>query len=73
MIIPNQHRIKSLYLSNSFIIDDIFSSTRIELELTRLEILILNKIPSIYFENLLKCLLVLPYLSSLIINCEDQV
>ncbi|CAF0843357.1 unnamed protein product [Rotaria sordida] len=73
IIIPNQHRIKSLYLSNPFIIDGIFSSTRIELKLTRLETLILNKISSLYVENLLKYLLVLPYLSSLIINCEDEV
>ncbi|CAF1373721.1 unnamed protein product [Rotaria sordida] len=73
IIIPNQHRIKSLYLSNPFIIDGIFSSTRIELKLIKLETLILNKISSIYFENLLKYLFILPYLSSLIINCEDEI
>ncbi|CAF1313154.1 unnamed protein product [Rotaria sordida] len=45
----------------------------IELKLIKLETLILNKISSIYFENLLKYLFILPYLSSLIINCEDEI
>ncbi|CAF3724136.1 unnamed protein product [Rotaria sp. Silwood1] len=44
-----------------------------ELKLIRLETLILNKIQSIYLENLLKYVLILPYLSSLIINCGDHV
>ncbi|CAF1456015.1 unnamed protein product [Rotaria sp. Silwood1] len=42
-------------------------------KLIGLQALILNKIQSTYFENLLKYLLVLPHLSSLIVNCQDQV
>lgn len=72
-LMPNQHRIKSLHLSNPFLIDHVFSSICHGLKLIELETLILDKIQSTYVEHLLKHLLVLPYLSTLIINCEDNV
>jgi hypothetical protein len=71
IVIPNQHRIESLHLSNSFIIDRIFSSKSIHLKLTRLERLNVNEIQSTSIKNLLEYLLILPSLSSLIINCRD--
>jgi hypothetical protein len=71
IIIPNQHQIKSLHLSNPFIIEHIFSPVPITLKLIQLERLILNQIESTYIENLLDYLLNSPNLSSLVLICED--
>ncbi|CAF3964394.1 unnamed protein product [Rotaria sordida] len=66
IIMPNKHRIISLYLSNSFIVDIIFSPVRIASNFTRLETLIFDNIKSKYLINILNHLVSLPNLSSLI-------
>jgi hypothetical protein len=73
IILPHEHRIRFLHLSNRFLIDYVFCSLCNGLKLTQLETLILEKIQSTFLENLLKNLLFLFYLSSLIIDCDDLV
>ncbi|CAF4494271.1 unnamed protein product [Rotaria sp. Silwood2] len=66
-ILSNRHRIQSLDLSNSFIIDCFSSSTEDISKCSQLQTLILDKMESGYLENLLRSLDSLPNLSSLII------
>jgi hypothetical protein len=64
---PNKHRITSLYVSNPFIINLIFSPVRITSNFIRLETLIFDNIKPKYLVNILNHLASLPSLSSLII------
>ncbi|CAF1324374.1 unnamed protein product, partial [Rotaria sordida] len=75
IIIPNKHCIKSLHLSNPFIINLIFKpfSFSIISNFIQLETLILNNIEKIYLTNILKQLISLPKLHSLVINSVDIV
>ena len=70
ILLPNQHRVELFYLSNPFIIERLFSSTCIFLQLIQLETLILNPIESKSLNNLLDYLFTLPKLSSLVLICE---
>ncbi|CAF1090391.1 unnamed protein product [Adineta steineri] len=69
IIIPNQHRIISLHLSNLFIVDRIFSSLS---NFTQLKTLIIHG-TEFQLTNLLNYIAVLPNLSSLVIILIDQV
>jgi len=66
IILPNQHRITSLRLSNLFIVDFVFSPFSIVSNFTRLETLIVHDI-ELHLINLLQYLIFLPHLTSLII------
>ena len=68
MIMPNKHRIISLYISNPFVVDVVFSPVRITSNFIRLETLIFDNIKPKYLFNILHHLASLPYLSSLVIN-----
>ncbi|CAF1189159.1 unnamed protein product [Rotaria sordida] len=67
MIIPYQHQIQSLYLSNLFIVDLFLSSFSLISKLIQLQILIIDKIQSKYLDNFLNDLFFLPHLSSLVL------
>ncbi|CAF1518922.1 unnamed protein product, partial [Rotaria sordida] len=71
IIIPNQHRIKSFYSSNLFVIDLIFTSSSIVSKFHRLETLILKNLESKYLGNILKYLTLLPHLFLLTIAVVD--
>ncbi|CAF1161919.1 unnamed protein product [Rotaria sordida] len=73
IVITYQHRITSINLSNPLIINRIFSPISIRLKFTRLENLSLHNVESKYLEELLIHLISLPCLSSLVINCIDNV
>ena len=73
ILMPNLNCIKSLHMSNPFVIDHMLPSLSNGLKLTQLETLILEKIQWTILKNLLKSPLPLSYLSSLIIDCEDLV
>jgi hypothetical protein len=73
IIMPNKDRIESLRLSNPFIVDLIFTSTRIISKFHRLETLLLNNIKSKYLGNILKNLALLPRLFSLSIATVDYI
>ncbi|CAF1248563.1 unnamed protein product [Rotaria sordida] len=68
LILPNKHRIRSLDLSDPFIIDFFSLSTEDISKYFQLQTLILEKMESGYLENLLTSLTSLPNLSSLIIS-----
>ncbi|CAF1179612.1 unnamed protein product [Rotaria sordida] len=72
MIIPNQYRIKTLRISNPFIVDLLFSPVRITSKFIRLETLIFDNIKSKYLLNILNHSKFLPNLSSLIIIPIDR-
>ncbi|CAF1083596.1 unnamed protein product [Rotaria sordida] len=72
IIIPNIHRIKFLHLSNPFSIDIFLTHNCIVSKLIRLETLILYDIQSKDLENLLTCLISLPYLTSLVMSNIDE-
>ncbi|CAF3091408.1 unnamed protein product [Rotaria sp. Silwood2] len=71
MIIRNEYRIKLLYISNPLIIDYVFSSSILS-KLIHLENLNLHNIHSKYIEELLMYLICMPNLSSLTINCPNN-
>lgn len=71
IIQPNKHRIKSLYLSNTFIINHILTSIDNASKLLRLETLNVNNIFSKYIDELFQCLSILPVLSKLTIYVLD--
>jgi len=71
ILLPHQHSIRSLHLSNQLLIDRGFSSTSIFTDFPRLEHLTLDKIKSYYLENILEYLHHLPCLSSLIIDSSE--
>ncbi len=74
ILIPHQHRIKSLHLSNLFIIQHIFSSSiNNPLVFTRLEKLTLHNIISTLLEQVLTHFSSSSYLISLDIICIDIV
>ncbi|CAF4393441.1 unnamed protein product [Rotaria sp. Silwood2] len=73
IILPHQHRIRSLHLSNSFIIDFFLLSVSLIRKLTHLQTFIIKGILSSYLENLFNDLSVLPNLSSLVIICKYHV
>ncbi len=73
ILMPNKHRIRSLRLSNPFLIDFIFSPVRITSNFIRLETLIFDHIKSKYLPNILHHLASLPNLSSLIIIPIDRI
>ncbi|CAF1333805.1 unnamed protein product [Rotaria sordida] len=68
LILPNKHRIRSLDLSDPFIIDFFSLSTEHISKYFQLQTLILDKMESGYLENLLTSLTSFPNLSSLIIS-----
>ncbi|CAF1184621.1 unnamed protein product [Rotaria sordida] len=72
IIIPNQHRIKTLRISNPFIVDLLFSPVRITSKFIRLETLIFDNIKSKYLLNILNHSKFLPNLSSLVIILIDR-
>lgn len=72
ILLPNQHRVQLLDVLNSFIIERLFSSTYIFLQLNQLETLILNPIESKHPEILLDYLLTLPALSTLVLIYESS-
>ncbi|UJR32673.1 hypothetical protein I4U23_020134 [Adineta vaga] len=67
MIMSNKHRIASMYLSNPFVVDIIFSPVRIVSDFNRLERLVFDRIKSKYLPNILHYLASLPNLTSLTI------
>ncbi|CAF3532321.1 unnamed protein product [Rotaria sp. Silwood1] len=67
IIMPNKHRIISLYLSNPFVVDFIFSPVRVTSNFTRLETLLFDNIKSKYLINILNHLSSLSNLSSLVL------
>jgi len=74
ILVPFQHQIKSLYLSNPFITERIFlSSIDTPLAFARVEKLTLHNIVSIVLEQLLTHFISLSYLFSLDIICRDIV
>jgi hypothetical protein len=73
IIIPNKHRIQSLYLSNPFIVDLFFSPVRIASKLIRLDTLIFYNIKSKYLPNILNYLVSLSNLPSLVIIPLDLI
>lgn len=73
IIMPNKHRIKSFDLSNPFIIDHMFSSSSILSKFIQLENLVIHDVKSDYLNELLIHLVSLPCLSSLVIDCIDNV
>jgi hypothetical protein len=73
IIIPNKHRIQSLYLSNTFIVDLFFSPVRIASKLIRLDTLIFDNIKSKYLPNILNYLVSLSNLPSLVIIPLDLI
>ncbi|CAF1523883.1 unnamed protein product [Rotaria sp. Silwood1] len=68
IIIPNRHRIKLLRLTNSFMVDIIFSPPRTILNFDHLEILILDKVQIRYFTKVFRYLIKLSKLHSLTIS-----
>lgn len=71
MIIPNQHRVRSLRVSHPFLADLIFSSVRVVSEFTRLKVLILDGFKSKCLPKFLHRLTSLPHLTSLVVKCLD--
>ena len=71
MILPNRNRIHSLHISNQFIYDLPLSPIGMLTEFTRLERLVLDKIPREGVETILIQLASLPRLSSLSIFTND--
>ncbi|CAF4282117.1 unnamed protein product, partial [Rotaria sordida] len=68
IILPNQHRINSLRLSNLFTVDIIFSPSRIISKFIYLETLILDNIKAQYLYKILHHLILLPKFHSLVLN-----
>ena len=73
VIIPNQHRIAYLRLSNPFTVDRVFSPPRIITKFVRLQTLILDQIKAKYLENIFIHLSFLSDLKSLSIHLIDPV
>ena len=73
MLMPNNHRILSLRLSDVFLADLMFSSVRITSNFTRLETLIFDHCESKFLPIILHHLTVLPCLSSLIIVSVNHI
>ncbi|CAF4003842.1 unnamed protein product [Rotaria sp. Silwood1] len=75
IIIPNRHRINSLRLSNPFVSQIVFSSSRIILQFIHLEQLILDNIEMKYLRKILHCLshTSLQKLYSLSISIDDSI
>ncbi len=73
ILIPYQHRIKSVHLSNPLIIERIFSTLGTPLAFTRLEKLTLHNIISILLEQILTHFISASCLFSLDITCIDIV
>ncbi|UJR11280.1 hypothetical protein I4U23_015462 [Adineta vaga] len=74
ILVPYQHRIQSLRISSAFIIDLLFASKSIELNLIHLEKLVLHNVSkSNYFHDLLDYLPSIPCLTSLVIICKHPV
>ncbi|CAF4786954.1 unnamed protein product [Rotaria sp. Silwood1] len=73
IILPNQHRINSLRLSNPFTVDIIFSPPRILSKFICLEILILDNIKAQYLNRIFNHLILLPKLHSLVLSLIEYV
>ncbi|CAF1261998.1 unnamed protein product [Rotaria sordida] len=73
IILPNQHRINSLRLSNPFTMDIIFSLPRIISKFICLEILILDNIKAQYLNKIFNHLILLPKLHSLVLSLIEYV
>lgn len=73
IIIPNQHRINYLRLSNPFTVDLIFSPPRVISKFIRLQSLVLDQIKAKYLENIFIQLSLLSHLQSLSIDLIDRV
>lgn len=73
IIMSNKHRISSLYLSNRFTIDLIFTSIRTVSKLIYLQTLNISNMQSKYIDKLLKYLRSLPRLASLGIIVLDPI
>ncbi|CAF4039038.1 unnamed protein product [Adineta steineri] len=72
IILPYQHKIQVLYLSNPFIIDFFLLSNPLIQKFIHLQTFIIEDIESKYLENLLNDLLLLPNLSTLVIMCKHH-
>lgn len=70
-LVPHQHQIKSMCLSNPILINHVFSSTTNSIVFTRLEKLRLNDFNPDYSEEILTRLVSLPHLTSLTIKFID--
>lgn len=73
MIVPYQQRIHSIRITNLFIYNREFLSFQIHTILSRLEKLTIHNIQSQYLEKCLLYLRILPKLSSLDIECIDEI
>ncbi|CAF0829401.1 unnamed protein product [Rotaria sordida] len=73
ILMPNKHRITSIYLSNLFIVDRVCSPPRIILTFVQLERLILDNIQLKYLQNILNHLISLFNLHSLTISLIDKI
>lgn len=72
IILPNQHRINYLRLSNEFMTDIVFSPPRIITQFPQIESLVLDNIIYKSFKNISTYLTHLPKLQSLIISFTEQ-